>query len=199
MARATYTELIAEVRQQIDVSEQQAYTWLLDRARILNAETSWNLYETEFASDGSRAYPLPADCVWVEAVLVNGQPFHRSTLHAMDNRWSGTTGNSSGIYAFYVNSLGEAMLQLNPPQTGATILVRFVSDVADSRTSTPPFPPDFDQALVDGAVATGLARMDERFDSAQYFDARFIDSINRLRRRRHGRIGRGAIPIRVIL
>ena len=196
MARATYNELIVEVRNQVDVDPLQAYTWLLDRARVMNAESSWNLFETSFTSDSSRAYPLPNDCVWVEAVIVNGQPFQRSTLHAMDERWS-STGSWLGIYAYYVGPDGLPCLQLHPPPAIATVQVRYVADVTDSQSASPPFPPDFDQYLVDGAIGMGLARMDERFDSAQYFEARFNDAINRLRRRRHGRVGRGPIAIRV--
>ena len=198
MARATYNELIVEVRQQLDVDPLQAYTWLLDRARVMNAESSWNLFETSFSSDGSRGYPLPSDCVWVEAVLVAGSPYQRSTLHAMDARWGGD-GNWLGIYAYYVGPDGLPELQLHPPPVGNIVQIRYVADVTDSQSASPPFPPDFDQALVDGAISIGLARMDERFDSAQYFEARFVESIQRLRRRRHGRVGRGAVPIRVAL
>jgi hypothetical protein len=50
---------------------------------------------------------------------------------------------------------------------------------------------------VEGAIAMGLARMDERFDSAGYFDERFVNAVGRLKRRRHGHVGRGATKIRV--
>jgi hypothetical protein len=43
-----------------------------------------------------------------------------------------------------------------------------------------------------------MARMDERFDSAGYFDSRFATAVDRLKRRRHGRGGRGATSIRVV-
>jgi hypothetical protein len=39
--------------------------------------------------------------------------------------------------------------------------------------------------------------MDERFDSAGYFDARFTDATARLKLRRHGHVGRGGTPIRI--
>jgi hypothetical protein len=50
---------------------------------------------------------------------------------------------------------------------------------------------------VEGAIAIGLARMDERFDSAGYFDERFVNAVGRLKRRRNGHVGRGATKIRV--
>jgi hypothetical protein len=199
MARATYADLVAEVRAQIDVDSSIALAWLLDRSRVLNAEAAWTLALTDLpAQAGQRSYSLPADALWVEAVLVDVYPFQRSTLHAMDARWSGQTGNTTGIYADSIDS-GWPVLQLHPPPgTGSEIHVRYVEDLPDNLT-TPPFPTDFDQALVDGAIAIGLARMDERFDSAGYFETRFVDAVARLKRRRHGRVGRGAVPIRVAL
>jgi hypothetical protein len=41
--------------------------------------------------------------------------------------------------------------------------------------------------------------MDERFDSAGYFDARFQDATSRLRLRRNSHVGRGGVPIRLAL
>jgi hypothetical protein len=34
----TWADLVAAVRAQIDVSDEQAYQWCLERARVLNAE-----------------------------------------------------------------------------------------------------------------------------------------------------------------
>lgn len=197
MARATYTDLITEVRAQIAVDSDRAYTWLLDRARVLNAESAWLFIEADLdppLDPDGRYYELLEDVVWIEAVIVGGAPYQRSTLHAMDARWTGNTGNTLGIYAA---GQGETQLQIHPP-TASPISVRYVQDVLDDPASVPPFPSDFDQALIDGAIAIGLARMDERFDSASYFESRFATAIGRLRRRRHGHAGRGAVSIRVL-
>lgn len=202
MPRATYEQLIAEVRAQIAVDPNQAYVWLLDRARVMNAETAWIWGEVELDppidADG-RYYALPEEVVWVEAVLAGGKPYQRSTLHALDARWAGDTGNTAPIYADGLNvSQAQGGLQIHPP-TYSTLVVRSVADVEDAGpTGTPPFPTDFDQVLVDGAVAIGLARMDERFDSATYFDQRFAAGVGRLRRRRNAHIGRGPTAIRVV-
>jgi hypothetical protein len=194
----TYADLIAEVRAQIDVSDDQAWAYLLDRARVLNAETSWLLFEVAMlgVTDQSE-YSLPADVVKTEAVIIGGLPYRRSTLSAMDE--ARAWGSSRRIYADAVDPvLTGRMISIYPVVSdGTDITIRYLADIADDRTGTPPFPTDFHQALADGAIAYGLARMDERFDSAGYFDARFVDSIARLRRRRNSRVGRGGVPIRV--
>lgn len=199
----TWADLINEVRAQIAVSPDQAWVWLLDRARVMNAEARW-LYTQDHATISSiadgRYWNLPTDLIWLEAVIVAGVPYQRSTPKALDARWAGDTGNTSGIYA-----LGQGLsLQLHPghivdPLVASDVQIHCVLDVEDTgQLGMPPFPNDFDQALVDGAVAMGLARMDERFDSASYFDAKFAAAIERLKRRRHGMVGRGATQIRVV-
>lgn len=201
MARATYVDLIVEVRAQIDVSDDQAYAWLLDRARVWNAEASWLLTSTAFPADGSRYYDLPGDCVWIEAVLLGPKPYQRSTFPALDARYAGSWGSGfCGVYAEGANANGDLVLQIHPDSSdpAAVLNLRYVADVPDDRDQSPPFPVDFDEALVEGAIAIGLARMDERFDSANYFDERFRNGGDRLKRRRHGVIGRGATAIRVL-
>jgi hypothetical protein len=207
MAR-TFNDLVIEVRAQIAVDDQQAYQWLLDRARVLNAEARWlfSTVDLDAATDADgRYYYLPADLVYLEAVLLGGVPYQRSTLHAMDARWVGTTGNTLGIYAQgYRQGVGggsglapQTLLQVHPP-SASQATVRYVTDVTDEPDFAPPFPTDFYQPLIDGAVAIGLARMDERMDSAAYFEQRFSNAIERLSRRRHALIGRGATTIRIV-
>ena len=199
MARATYADLIVEVRAQIDATDDIIYGWLLDRSRVLNAETSWLLVSTPVDLVGARFYFLPEECLWVEALIVADIPYQRATNAQMDAAYAGVTP-PCGIYSDGAGDrdpLNRLQLQVFPDASPVSAIVRYVADVPDDRTLSPPFPPDFDEALVEGAIAMGLARMDERFDSAGYFDERFVNALDRLRRRRHGRIGRGATKIRM--
>jgi hypothetical protein len=197
MARATYADLIVEVRAQIDASDDVIFGWLMDRSRVLNAEAAWLLKTQIVAADGaSRAYPLPADAIWVEAVTVGTTPFQRSTMHAIDGWYATGTASPVGLYADGADELGTPLLQIYP-DVAADLSIRYVGDVPENRAAPSPFPPDFDEALVEGAIAIGLARMDERFDSAGYFDERFVNAVGRLKRRRNGHVGRGATKIRV--
>jgi hypothetical protein len=59
MARATYADLIVEVRAQIDASDDVIFGWLMDRSRVLNAEAAW-LLKTAVVTDGRSFARLPA-------------------------------------------------------------------------------------------------------------------------------------------
>jgi hypothetical protein len=196
----TWEDLIIEVRAQVDVDPGQAYAWLLDRARVMNAEAAWRLLETTFEVTGDvTEYELPDDAVRVEALVLGDRPFRRSTLSALD--YARAQHGTTPIYADGVDNTGTSLLQIWPPAQG-TMTLRYLGDVPevvdDDFTTEPPFPADVQQALADGAIGIGLARMDERFDSAGWFDARFVDGVQRLKRRRHGHVGRGGTPIRLV-
>jgi hypothetical protein len=195
----TWDELVAEVRAQIDVDVTKALAWLLDRARVLNAEAAWLLSETQIpAVTGTQEYALPTDLLRTEAVLVGGIPYRRRTLSQMDE--ARAYSNPAPIYADAAETADRVFAINPPPGTGATIVMRYLADIpvpTNTATESPPFPPDITPILADGAIGQGLARMDERFDSAGYFDARFVDGIQRLRRRRNSRAGRGGTPIRI--
>jgi hypothetical protein len=194
----TWDELIAEVRAQIDVSSDQALKWLLDRARVMNASAGWLLREAQIPLDlNTVEYPLPVNALRTEAVTVGGRPYRRSTLTQMDQARYG--GGTRPIYADGVDTGGSSLIAVWPPAQGTAVL-RYVADVAtptNTATESPPFPEDVQRGLSDGAIGVGLARMDERFDSAGYFEARFTDATTRLRLRRNSHVGRGGTPIRI--
>jgi hypothetical protein len=194
----TYADLVAEVRAQIDVSDAQAYAWLLDRARVLNAEAGWLLAEaTVPAVTGQLEYDLPDDCVRTEAITIGGLPYRRRTLTQMDE--ARASYSPALVYSDAAETMDRVLAINPPPSTGAQIVLRYLADVPDSGLAgVPPFPSDIVPVLVDGAIGQGLARMDERFDSAGYFEARFVDGVARLKRRRSGRAGRGPIPVRIM-
>jgi hypothetical protein len=188
----TWADLIADVRAQIGVTPDQAYAWLLDKARVMNAESDWLLAEeTVTAPGGTIRQALPADAVKVEAVLVNGCPCSLRTRSQLDRE-------QRSQRRIYGPTSDGGIAILPAPLVGDAITIRYLQDVPDNRAGSPPFPSDFHSALADGAIATGLARSDERFDSAGYFDARFSDAVQRLKLRRHSRVGRGGVPIRTV-
>src|SRR6185369_3326233 len=174
----TWADLIAAVRAQIDVTDDEAYGWLLDRARVMNVESDWLLDAIEVMSTAaSSTYALPADTVKVEAVTVAGYPYRRSTLSQLD-----VAKASASIRCLYADTsdltTGFPAVELWPPigLDGTAIDIRRLQDVPDNRSGSPPFPTDLHNALADGAIGMGMARLDERFDSAAYFDARFSDA-----------------------
>lgn len=195
----TWADLIADVRAQIDVTEDEALSWLVDRARVLNAEAAWLLRETTIPiTTASEEWPLPDDCLRTEAVVLGTMPYRRATLSQLDQ--ARAQYNTRPVYADGVDSDGSNLLQIHPPASG-DLTLRYIATIpvpSDPETESPPFPDDITPILADGAIGQGLARMDERFDSAGYFDARFVDGIARLKRRRHGHVGRGGTSIRVV-
>jgi hypothetical protein len=56
----TWADLIAEVRAQIDVDDDQALEWLLDRARVMNAAAGWLLREADPRSPRHAGVRAPA-------------------------------------------------------------------------------------------------------------------------------------------
>lgn len=195
---STYADLVVEVRAQIDVSDAVAYAWLLEKARILNAEAAWLLAEAQIpAVTDQGEYALPDDCVRTEAIGVGAQIYRRRTLTQIDEARQGNSPTL--IYGDAADTMDRVFAISPPVSTGNMITLRYLADVPDEGpTGVPPFPADITPVLVDGAIGQGLARMDERFDSAAYFEARFTDGIARLKRRRGGRAGRGPIPIRIV-
>ena len=194
----TWADLTADVRAQVDVDDLTALGWLVDCAPIMNAEAGWNLNVSTYTGDGNENAFTTYPCVRIEAVLVDNQPYRRRTLSQMDAAVAG--GSSRQIYTELAGAFPAVLV--NPtPRSGGAIEVRWIEDVAypdDPTTQTPGFPSDLVSCLADGAIATGLARMDERFDSAGYFQARFTDATTRLKHRRNSRVGRGPVPIRLV-
>lgn len=196
----TWADLIADVRAQIDVPESEALAWLVDRARVLNAESAWLLRETTIpVTVDSEEWPLPDNCLRTEAVVMGNVTYRRATLSQLDD--ARANYSTQPLYTDGVDLNGADLIQIHPPANG-NLTLRFIATIpvpSDPATESPPFPEDITAILADGAIAQGLARMDERFDSAGYFDARFVDGIQRLKRRRHGHVGRGGTAIRVVM
>lgn len=165
----------------------------------MNSVAQWRVMEADLigTDPGARELALPVDCIKTEALIVNGYPYRRATLSTMDVAIAGYSTRQ--IYSDGVDAFGSNSITINPVLTAPAIgVLRYLADVVDDRTSSPPFPLDFHSALADGAISTGLARMDERFDSAGYFDARFVDATSRLKYRRNSHAGRGPMRLRVI-
>ena len=196
MPRATYEDLIEEVRAQIAVDDDPGVRLAARSLARAQRRDGWLVIE----DDARRRRPRRALLRPARGRrLGRGGARRRAsrTSARRCTRWTragpGATGNTHGIYC---DGLGQLpyRVQIHPPHGAAAVRPLRASTSPTTARASPPFPTDFDQALVDGAVAIGLARMDERFDSASYFDARFQDAIGRLRRRRHARVGRGARP-----
>jgi hypothetical protein len=199
--RMTWADLVAAVRAQIDVSDEQAYQWCLERARVLNAEAGWLATEQAFtvALDGHRRVRDARRPRQHGSGDGGRLPYKRSTPSQMDFARSCGSPAPDLRGDLRAGRQRRARSEIWPPlSAGSEVALRYLADVVDDRALEPPFPSDLQSIIADGAIAIGLARMDERFDSAGYFDAKFADGIQRLKRRRHSHVGRGGTPIRLV-
>jgi hypothetical protein len=127
---STYADLVIEVRAQIDVSDAVAYGWLLERARVLNAEAAWLLAEAQIpAVTGQGEYALPSDCVRTEAASVGAQIYRRATLTQFSEALA--YGSPRPVYSDAAETVDRVFAISPPPTTGNTITLRYLADVPD--------------------------------------------------------------------
>lgn len=202
----TWQEILDAVKTeaQFDFTDAKIKNWILARAQKLNARAKWLVLPVTVgtAVAGQRGYTL-ASSAEIEEVLVDGVTYEHRNEAELDRLWEGTDYAPPENYFFALGwtSAGAPQLQLWPePAGGESIVIRQVKEIAapsDWSAESPPFPRDFDQALVHGAVATGLARTDGEVAVAQYHEGEFNQAIVELIDRKRGRRGRGPVRIAV--
>jgi hypothetical protein len=191
-----------------DITAEQAQALILDTARKLNAEARWLVATVSIGTtvDGTGQYDLTDSAVDYYSVIVNGLPFYQispSELEEYDANRAFLIGSNSqpvtGVFCEAFSSTGDLKIELRPTPdtTGLTITGRRVLPITVTTWATedPPWPYDFDQDCIHGALALGLAEHDERLESAQWHEERFERAIRRLKSRRASQIGKGAIPM----
>jgi len=191
---------------QFDVTDPQALTWLdrrhktmVLRARALRKTTSLVTVANQ------RDYALPADIVEIMEVNVDGLPYGRAThtdLSYGAQGWVALSG-IGGVVASEEDSSGgpEIALYPTPTQAGLSVLVRGVwrpSSLAVGNDATLIVPDEYQDALISGAIATGLKRQEYRPDLAQGFEQEFDNACEEFRRRTARRYrGGGPATIRI--
>lgn len=190
-----------------DITSSEAQAFILDAARELNAEAR---YDEDVISLGTTVadqgeYDVTDTHVDFHSVLVNGVPYVQATPRDIEEIDGGVSSiiqygsPTRGVFAAYPNATGDLKLSIRPtPDTaGYAITGRVILTISVSNWSTenPPWPTDFDQVCIHGAVALGLGEQDERLESAAYHRDRFEKGIARLRARKSGRVGKGAIKL----
>lgn len=185
-----------------DISESEAQAFILDAARELNAETKWYEAKVDIGTTtaGTGEYDVTDTVVDFHSVLVGGVPYGPATAQDIENYDADRASiDGDGVFAPYWNSSGDLRISIRPTPTttGTTITGRRVLriSVSDWTTEDPPFPEDFDQIVIAGAVALGLGEQDERLESAAYHRQVFDTGIRRLKSRKSGRVGKGAMQL----
>lgn len=196
-----------------DVSRAKALEWLNQRQRRMIAETRWRLAEQQIATTVAKqaAYDIPADLVdmdslWIVAAADAKQTWYERTgertmrkLNAKQVSWGGQPA-----FAPFFKADGTAQIQLYPAPalTGDSIMALTAAEPLDITDDTvaahgPVIPVDLHQYLRDGAIATGYALIEERGDTASYFEQQFTTGVELLHRRKNSRIGSGPSQMKV--
>ena len=192
-----WADIVTAVREAVgDATEAQAQRWVLQGARLLNAESKFFTVTTALTTTvaDTAAYTATAGVVDIDAVLVDGQPYENVSrsqyegviaghVYASGARWYTTNFTSAGVL--------QIVLYPTPSESGLAITVREVKQIVAPTWASddPVFPEDFDYALENAGIAIGKARLDEELVDADWFRGQFEGDILRLKRRRSGRSG----------
>lgn len=196
-----------------DAPNSRALEWLTVRQRQMCARSRCyrKTISLGVTVNGQSDYALPAEVLELREVLVGGTLFGpmRHTDPAQGAKGWLWLGGEGGIAGRDDNSAGEPMLRLYPtpapntPQVepGAEITIYAVCrppDLAEYNDATLKVPTEYVDALVSGAIATGMLRMEARPDLAQAHETIFAAACGELLQATNRRFrGSGPAQIRV--
>lgn len=205
---ATVQQMVTQILSegQFDASQDSALAWLDARHKKMVARSRCyrRTVVTATTAPGQRDYPLPVDLLELTQVNVGGVdvPKTRNTdlSHLADGTYALVDPGGS-VFAGDEDAGGALELAFFPtPDTGGkaiTIRGSFLPpDLSIGDNTTLKVPADFHEALVSGAMATALARLENRMDMSNYYDQLFADACEELRRQVNRRL-RGPGPARI--
>jgi hypothetical protein len=190
-----------------DVTSAQALRWLTRRHRKMVARSRCWRYETSLggtvAAQGE--YALPAGLVEIDEVTVGGDAYGKANHVDAGRVAAGRMFvlGDGGLFSGGEDNQGAGTVTLLPVpvDSGVPIVLRgafLPPDLQTADDSTLKVPGDFTDALVSGAIATGLSRTENRPDLAQYHEQVFSDACDELRRQVNRRYrGSGPATIRI--
>jgi hypothetical protein len=204
----TVAQLVSAVLDegQFDATPAQALRWLSVRQRQMCRRAKWYRKTLSIGPtvEGQAAYPLPVEVVEILMVEVGGKVYghlrHQDPPEgALGWVWLGGEG---GIAGRQDSSSGEPQLWLYPtPEAPAPISVYAVCrppDLLEGTDSTLVIPGEYVDALVSGAIATGLVRTEDRPDLAGNHEQIFTAACGELTQQSNRRFrGVGPAQIRV--
>lgn len=201
---STTAELIADVKDGAgDIDDATALRYLNKRQRTMCQRSGWyrQMFILAMTVAGQDAYGYVSDVFEVFTLTVGGVPYTKRSpadLERLKAGWSTLVGDGG---FFVVTDVSQITLYPAPSESGLQIqgLVSLTPPDLVSGASDPVVPDPFTDALVEGAIATWLARKDENFGSADRNEARFDNACEELRRyaKRRFRPG-GVAQVRVL-
>ena len=197
---------------QFDASNTQALRWLTVRQRQMCRRSRCYRKTLSIGPtvNAQTAYAVPAEVVEILMVEVDGKVYGHLRMNdpsegALGWIWLGGVG---GIAGRYDSSAGEAMLWLYPAplvggplEPGKAISLKAVCrppDLEEGKDATLVIPGEHVDALVSGAIATGMLRTEDRPDLAAAHEQIFTAACAELTQQTNRRFrGIGPAQIRV--
>lgn len=184
-----------------NTSADTVRSWVNERVREALATSKYRKATVEIGPTvaGQAQYALPEHVVDVRALRVaSGRRWTRASTEELYDLQGGDAWlrSSPGAFAANFEADTDPVVELwpAPDEDGSTItLLAAVSLEAELATGdTIPLPSDLAQRIaVDGAIALGRRRIDEREDLAAGYELRFEKAVQELSRRANSRMGSG--------
>lgn len=212
----TGTEALTAVRTEagFDVTEARAKEVINQRVQEAVARSRFVMNEVAVTTTvaGTRLYSVPANVVDLERVWTVSASdgsiveFDRKGARDVMGLRSGRLrlDGVGGVFAPNFSSAGVAQIDLFPtPGVTGDAIYGFAAvqavDIADWTAEVSVIPVQFhERILVDGPVASLLARIDERLGEADRFEGRFEDAVLKMERYKNTRIGSGPSQAAVV-
>lgn len=191
-----------------DVTRAQALTWLNERLKQAVAESGWRRAQQQLGPiiAGQQTYAFDnVNVVTVEELEVGSSPYERAGERDLwdlqaGRRWVVGPG---GVFVPSQDASGTVSIALWPipttQQAGQAITALVTLEpvvLTDDPSVAPTIPLEFHEALISGAIATGLARIDGDLQGAQAWQQQFDDMVQKLIKRGNARIG-GSRPVQI--
>jgi hypothetical protein len=188
----TVQQLLDQVIQEggLDATQTQVLRWLNVRHKSMCARSRCFVETTSQAAvAGQSDYFAHPDAIEIMAVVVDGVPYGRAGWNDLLPGRSAflTLSGDGGVAAPQEGTLGERKVRVFPtPAAAGTLEIHAAMlppdlDVASDFSLK--VDPDMSDALVSGALATALLRVENRPDLAAPHEAIFSSACEELRRR----------------
>lgn len=198
--------MVSTLKTMFDTDSATAKGWVQERYDEMIDESGWSknpVLSLGTTTAGLATYAVPTTVDKLVTVIVGGQEFQPVGEQTLEDLRTGNlflrqlpTG-TGGVFANYGGTSIE--LYPAPTATGTAITARVSlegTDIADG--TEPAIPRGLHTYLLEGAMALGFQRVDERSDLAGEHEQKFQAGVDKLRRRTLSRIGHGPQRIRVV-
>jgi hypothetical protein len=181
--------------------------WVQEAYRRAATESKWLTKNLAVGTTvaGTADYPIASDVLQLESVVIDGAEYGRVNEFDILDVQHGRAFVDVPVFAQSFSGAGADQITLFPTPTtsGLAITGKAVMVPPDLVTgsgagSAPVFTTDLHSVVLDGAIAIGYLRSDERPDMAGEHEQRFRDGVLRATRRRVKRAS-GHGPFRAAL